>query len=106
MMRPVAGSMLPGDGWTALRLLMGLARLTWLNRLKNSARNSMACASLIWKRLMMEKSTLVCRGPRKELRATLPKSVPAAAAIAVPAQLGITWPAVTTARANANGLKK
>src|SRR2546421_10987697 len=62
--------------------------------------------SLIGKRLMIEKSTLVCRGSRKTLRPTLPKSVPVAAAMAVPFELGISWPASTTGRANANGLKK
>ena len=39
---------------------------------------------------MIEKSTLVWRGPRKTLRPTLPKSVPFTPAVAVPFELGIT----------------
>ena len=41
------------------------------------------------KRLMTEKSRLVCLGPRKTLRPTLPRSVPVAPAMAVPFELGI-----------------
>src|SRR5213080_1867156 len=89
MIRPFA-SMLPPDDANALRLLIGLAKFTWLKRLKNSARNSRFFDSLMGKRLMTEKSTLVCRGPRKTLRPTLPKSVPVVSALAVPFELGIT----------------
>ncbi len=39
---------------------------------------------------MTEKSTFVCRGPRRTLRPTLPMSVPCAPAMAVPFELGIT----------------
>src|SRR6266852_1637726 len=62
--------------------------------------------SRIGKRLMTEKSTLVCLGPRRTLRPTLPKSVPVAPAVAVPFELGITWPVSTIGRTNASGLKK
>src|SRR6476659_5874743 len=106
MICPVFGSRLPPDETTALRLLIGLAKLTWLNRLKNSARTSMFLDSANGKRLIIEKSTLVCRGPRKTLRPTLPKSVPFAPAKAVPFELGIVWPARTVGRAKTNGLKK
>ena len=46
MIRPVFGSMLPLEESTALKSLMGLARLTWLNRSKNSARNSESLGAL------------------------------------------------------------
>src|SRR5207245_1153145 len=68
--------------------------------------NSTFFDSLIGKRLMIEKSTFVCFGPRKTLRPMLPKSVPVSPAIAVPFELGITRPVDTTGRTNANGLKK
>src|SRR5207237_1834251 len=58
------------------------------------------------KRLITEKSTFTCFGPRRTLRPTLPKSVPVAPAVAVPLELGISWPASTVGRAKANGLKK
>ena len=74
---------------TALRLLIGLSKLTWLNRLKNSARNSTFFASPNGKRLKIEKSTFVCRGPRRTLRPTLPMSVLVAPATAIPSELGI-----------------
>ncbi len=89
MIRPVFASMLPPDEAKALKLLIGLAKFTWLKRLKNSARNSTFFDSRIGKRLMTEKSTLVCLGPRRTLRPTLPKSVPVALAVAVPFELGI-----------------
>src|SRR5438128_4803677 len=104
--------MLPPEDVTALRLLIGLAKFTWLKRLKNSARNSMFFDSLIGKRLITEKSAFVCRGPRRTLRPTLPKSVPnvwlgsETPATAVPPELGIGWPGSTTDRAKAKGLKK
>src|SRR2546425_10173830 len=66
----------------------------------------MLFASRIGKRLITEKSTLVCLGPRRTLRPTLPKSVPFAPAVAVPFELGITWPVRTVGRTNAIGLKK
>ncbi len=81
--------MLPPDEETALKLLIGLAKFTWMKRLKNSARNSMFFDSPNGKRLMIEKSTFACRGPRRTLRPTLPKSVPVALAVAVPFELGI-----------------
>src|SRR5712664_3003106 len=62
--------------------------------------------SPIGKRLITEKSTLGCPGPRRTLRPTLPKSVPVAPAVAVPFELGITWPVNTIGRTNASGLKK
>src|SRR6267378_3699571 len=75
MICPVIGSILPPDDCNALRLLIGLAKFTWLKRLKNSARNSMFFDSPSGRRLMTEKSTFVCFGPRRTLRPTLPKSV-------------------------------
>src|SRR2546426_505373 len=69
--------------------------------------------SRIGKRLITEKSTLFCPGPRKTLRPTLPRSVQTTAAFehvvsatAAPPELGIACPPVSLARANANGLKK
>ena len=90
MIRPVFGSILPPDEVKAFRLLIGFAKFTWLKRLKNSARNSIFFDSANGNRLVIEKSTLVCFGPRKTLRPTLPKSVPASLAVAVPCELGIT----------------
>src|SRR5436305_4554813 len=58
------------------------------------------------KRLITEKSTLTWPGPRRTLRPTFPKSVPVAFAIAVLFELGINWPARTTGRTKASGLKK
>src|SRR2546428_785964 len=58
VMRPFE-SMLPPDEAKALKLLIGLAKFTWLKRLKNSARHSMFFDSEMRKRLMTEKSTLV-----------------------------------------------
>ncbi len=62
---------------------------------------------------MTEKSTLVCRGPRKTLRPALPISVQTTAALeqvvsatAAPPELGMVCPPVNRARAKANGLKK
>ncbi len=46
--------------------------------------------SPIGKRLLIEKSTFTCFGPRKTFRPTLPKSVPAVPAVAVPFELGIS----------------
>src|SRR5947209_774858 len=113
MIRPVFESMLPPDEGTALRLLIGLVKFTWLKRLKNSARNSTFFDSLNGKRLMIEKSTFVCRGPRKTLRPTLPMSVQTTAAFehvasatAAPPELGMACPPVNLGRVNANGLKK
>src|SRR5712692_4547042 len=106
MICPVFESMLPPDEAKALRLLIGFAKFTRLKRLKNSARNSMLFDSPTGKRLMMEKSTLTCFGPRSTLRPTLPKSVPVTPAGAVPFELGISWPASTIGRANEDGLKK
>src|SRR6266850_2720594 len=40
------------------------------------------------------------------LRPTLPISVPVAPAVAVPFELGISWPVSTVGRTNASGLKK
>src|SRR3954452_9177699 len=74
--------------------------------MKNSARNSTFLDSANGKRLITEKSTFAWRGPRSTLRPTLPKSVPVAFAIAVPFELGIFWPARTTGRTKASGLKK
>ena len=91
---------------TALKLLIGLAKFAWLKRLKNSARNSTFLDSPNGNRLSTEKSTFVWLGPRKTFRPTLPMSVPVASAVAAPFELGINWPAGTTGRANANGLKK
>src|SRR5947208_2306081 len=62
--------------------------------------------SRIGKRLIIEKSILVCLGPRRTLRPTLPKSVPFAPAVAAPFELGINWPVKTVGRTNASGLKK
>ncbi len=59
----------------AFKLLIGLAKLTLLKRLKNSVRNSMFLDSFKRKRLLTEKSVLNCLGPRRILRPTLPKSV-------------------------------
>src|SRR2546425_11508447 len=97
--------MLPPDEAKALRLLTGLAKFTWLKRLKNSARNSTFFDSLIGKRLITEKSTFVCRGPRKTLRPTLPKSVPVALAVAVPVEVGIQFSARKVCPAKTNGLE-
>src|SRR5262245_18960363 len=72
-----------------LRLLIGLARFTWLNKLKNSMRNSAVFDSLSGKRFVNAMSTFLCPGPRSTLRPTLPKSVPTAFAIAWPCELGI-----------------
>ncbi|MGH9875444.1 MAG: PEP-CTERM sorting domain-containing protein [Pyrinomonadaceae bacterium] len=55
---------------------------------------------------MMEKSTLVCFGPRKTFLPTLPISVPVALAIAAPSELGIDWPDSTTGRANASAARQ
>src|SRR5258705_13439800 len=104
MIAPVFGS--TEVAGTALRLLIGFAKFTRLKRLKKSARNSMFFDSRIGKRLITEKSTLTCPGPRRTLRPTFPKSVPVAHAVADPFELGITWPARTVGRTKTEGLKK
>jgi hypothetical protein len=45
------------------------------------------------KRFMTEKSKFICFGPRRTLDPTFPKSVPVSAAVALPFELGINWPA-------------
>ena len=59
--------------------------------------------SSIVKRLMMEKSMLLCLGPRSTLRPTLPKSLPVWPAVAVPLELGISCPVSTVGCAKAMG---
>src|SRR5215472_2785 len=103
---PVVGSIFPPDATKAFRLLMGLAKLGWLNRLKNSVRNSKACDSDIGKDFAKEKSRLTCRGPRRQFLPTSPMSKPGALAVAAPPELGMPWPFRTTGRAKTVGLKK
>ncbi len=100
----VPSALKPAAG-TAFRSLMGLAKFTVLTRLKNSVRSSMLFDSAMRKRLMIEKSMLLWRGPRSRFRPTFPMSVPSAPAVAAPFELGMTAPAATTGRAKAVGLK-
>ena len=86
---PVTRSILPPEANKALRLLIGFAKFGWLNRLKNSARNSNLRDSARGKSFAMEKSKFTCRGPRKQFRPRLPMSVPAAEAVAAPPELGM-----------------
>ena len=68
IMCPVFGLM-PEDG-IALRLLIGLAKFTWLKRLKNSARNSMFFASPNGRRSSMQRFAAGCEArapPYREL---------------------------------------
>jgi len=51
-------------------LLIGFARFMGLKKLKNSARNSTFLVSPNGKRLVIEKSTLDCRGPRRTVSPT------------------------------------
>src|SRR5271169_2639273 len=102
---PVLGSIFPPEEGIALKLLMGLARFTWLRKLKKSARNSMSLDSAKRNRLVMAKSTFTWLGPRRQLRPTIPRSVPVADATAIPRELGMASPLSTIGRANANALK-
>src|SRR5215467_2083566 len=51
----------------------GLAKLGWLNRLKNSARSCNCTLSVIWVFLNTAQLNSLNDGPRSELRARLPK---------------------------------
>src|SRR5436190_19939393 len=51
----------------------GWPKFTWLKALNNSARNCPLNLSVIWNRLLNETSVLKRCGPKKELRATVPK---------------------------------
>ena len=67
----------------ALMSLMGLLRLGWFSALKKSARSSKFLDSFTGKRLAIERSTLLCDGPRSTLRPRLPMSFPPSGASAV-----------------------
>src|SRR5688500_12437876 len=101
---PVLVLINPPDWFTALRLLIGFAKLTLLKRLKTSTRSATFLESAIEKRLLIDASTLNCCGPRRMFRPTFPKSVPSPFAVA-PCELGINCPVNTCGRANAYGLK-
>src|SRR2546423_576096 len=69
---------------TELKLLIGLAKFTRFRQLKTSTRASNVFDSRMRNLFTSEKSMLLWARPRKTLRPTLPKSVPVAAAVAVP----------------------
>src|SRR5579864_4936436 len=72
---PVVEVMAPKLGPLSMSVKVGMLKLGWFQRLKNSALNLRCVFSVTRKFLPMEKSQFCWNGPRNVLRPRLPKAV-------------------------------